>query len=221
MDRNTAIAEIKRGVGYRPTQEPTIISALQQAQRTLETGRTLPDWLLVRDADIVVTADDPEFALPDDFLRLHEDYDLYYLNSPGNARVFLPRKGSKEAYLAYISDGSEDAVADTSTSHYPKVWVQQGKTTGYFYPTPTTSFTAKLTYYKRAALLDSNIENEWLEHAPDMLIGLAGIQVAGVLRDKDAMAQFTTRYKMGLGSFIGDVVEDELAGRGLVMGRDN
>lgn len=220
MNRSAAVTEIKRGVGFRPTQEPTILSALQEAQRILETGRTLPEWLIVYDADITVTADNPNFALPSDFLRLHEDYDLYYTNT-GNARVFLPRKDSREAYLAFISDGSEDAIADTSNSPYPKVWVRRGKTAGYFYPTPTTSFTAKLTYYKKAQVLTSDIENEWLANAPDLIIGLAGIQVAGILRDKDAMAQFTTRYKMGLGSFIGDVVEDELAGRPLMMGRDN
>lgn len=220
MLRDAAVAEIKRGLGFRQTQTTSIIDALKQAQRTLEKGRTLPDWMLEFDAPIAVTAGDPVFTLPTGFLRMHEEYDLSYLNS-NNATVFLPRKNFKEAYLAYISDGSEDALVDPSTSNYPKVWARRGETKGYFFPTPQVSFTASMTYYKAGDVLDSNMENIWLREAPDLLIGLAGINIAGVVRDKDALTGFTQRYKMGLGSFIGAVVEDELAGRGLIMGRDN
>jgi len=78
-----------------------------------------------------------------------------------------------------------------------------------------------LTYYQGAVKLDAEVENAWLLNAPEYLVGLAGMQVAGNLRDKDALATFTMMYKQGLGSFLGDVVEDELAGRHLIMGRNN
>lgn len=220
MNRTTAVAEIKRGLGFRQTQDTTIINALQAAQRDLETGRSLPDWLLEYDAEIVVTADNPNITLPERFLRLHEDYELYYTNSDG-ARVFIPRRNYTEAYQAYVASGDEDDVVDVNSSSYPQVWVKRGRTAGILVPTPTVSFSAYLTYYKGAVLLDTDVENGWLANASDLLIGLAGIKVAGIVRDKGALEMFTTQYKLGQGSYIGEIVEDELQGRGLIMGRNN
>lgn len=220
MDRTTAVAEIKRGLGFRQTQDNTIILALQAAQRDLETGRTLPEWLLEYDSPIVVTSGSPNITLPSRFLRMHEDYDMYYTNSDA-ARVFIPRRGYGEAYQAYVASGDENGQVIQTNSSYPQVWVKRGRAAGILVPTPTVSFTAYLTYYKGAELLTSNVENLWLANASDLLVGLAGIKVAGTVRDKDAMAAFTTQYKLGQGSFMGEVVEDELQGRGLVMGRNN
>jgi hypothetical protein len=220
MDRTTAVREIKRGLGFRQTQDSSIVLALQSAQRILETGRTLPNWLLEYDAAITVTADVATFDLPEGFLRVHEDYELYYTNSD-SARVFIPRRGYTEAYTAYVASGFDSEVSPTPTSEYPQVWVKRSDSVGLFVPTPTTSFTAYLTYYKAAEVLTTDVENAWLANAPDLIIGLAGIKIAGPLRDKGAMELFSMQYKMGQGSFMGQVVEDELQGRGLVMGRNN
>jgi hypothetical protein len=69
--------------------------------------------------------------------------------------------------------------------------------------------------------LDTEIENAWLANAANYVVGLAGIQVAGDLRDKGAMDKFSMMAKMGGKAFLGDVIEDELAGRPLIMGRNN
>ena len=83
------------------------------------------------------------------------------------------------------------------------------------------TFTTYWTFYKAATLLDSDIENAWLANAANYLIGLAGMIVAGDLRDQGAMQKFTQMAKMGGQSYMGDIVEDELAGRPLMMGRNN
>lgn len=221
MLRSEAIGIIKRGLGFRQTQDSSIIAALQSAQRTLELGHTLPSWLLVYDQPIAVTANNAAITLPTRFLRFHDDYQLYYVNS-GSANVFIPRKNYTEAYEAYVASGEEDdsAVIDT-TNQYPSVFVPRGKATALLLPTPTVSFTAYLTFYQGAAILNSDVENAWLLNAPDYLIGEAGMQVAGDLRDKDALSRFQAMRDRGGRSFLGDVIEDELAGRPLVMGRNN
>ena len=56
---------------------------------------------------------------------------------------------------------------------------------------------------------------------PDVLIGMAGMRVAAILRDKGAYDQFAQRANLAGKSLMGDIIEDELAGRGLVMGRNN
>jgi hypothetical protein len=214
--RSEAVAIIKRGLGFRQTQDVAIIAALQSAQRILETGRTLPDWLLVTGGAIAVTPGVPDIGLPTGFLRLHDDHDMYYVNTSGGLTT-LPRKNYAEAVEAY------PVVASPPSGTYPKVFVQVTKSAGLLLPTPTATTLTQvfLTYYKGAVKLDADVENAWLLNAPEYLIGLAGLQVAGNLRDKDAVATFTTMYKAGLGSFLGDVVEGELAGRPLVMGRNN
>jgi len=214
--RSEAIAIIKRGLGFRQTQDAAIIAALQAAQRILETGRTLPTWLLVTGGAITVTPGIPDIVLPTGLLRLHDDHDMYYVNSSGGLTT-LPRKNYGEAVEAY------PVTSSPPSGQYPKVFVQITKSAGLLLPTPTVTTLTQvfLTYYKGAVKLDAEVENAWLLNAPEYLNGLAGLQVAGDLRDKDALAKFTTMYKAGLGSFLGDVVEDELAGRALVMGRDN
>lgn len=219
MQRSEAIAIIKRGLGFRQTQDAAIIAALQEAQRDLELGHTLPNFLLAYDQPIAVTAGSGAITLPTGFLRMHDDYDMYYINTDG-ARVFIPRKQYTEAYQAYVASGEEDDTVAATDSTYPQVWVQQGKTTGLVIPTPTVSFTAYLTAYKAAAVLNSEIENAWLANAPNVLVNMAGMIVAGNVRDAAALQEFTRRANQAGKSYMGDIIEDELAGRGLVMGRD-
>lgn len=220
MLRSEAISIIKRGLGFRTTQDAAIIAALQEAQRILELGHTLPQWLLSYDAPILMFANNPSFTLPTGFIRMHDDYDLYYVNSD-SARVFLPRRNYTEAYQAYVASGSENDTPASVDSVYPQVWTQRGKTTGILTPTPTVSFTGYLTYYKAADKLTADIENAWLLNSPDTLIGMAGMTVAGQLRDNDAYQKFAQRANIAGKSLMGDIVEEELAGRALVMGRDN
>jgi|SRR5882757_7111071 len=221
MLRSEAITIIKRGLGFRNTQDTSIIAALKEAQRDLELGRTLPSWLVEFDTPIAVTANDNVIALPTGFIRFHDEYDLYYINSD-NANVFIPRRNYTEAYQAFVASGEpNDAAVIDQTSSFPSVVVQLNKAEAILIPTPTTSFTAYLTYYKAAAVLDSETENAWLLHAPNVLVGMAGMIVAGNVRDKDALSEFTRRASMGQKSLMGDIVEDELAGRGLIMGRNN
>lgn len=210
MLRSAAITTIKRGLGFRQTQDAAIISALQQVQRDLESGKTLPEWLVVYDGPLSVVAGTATVALPTGFLRLHEEYPLYYTNSEGG-RVAIPRKNPEEATAAY---------GDLVDAGYPHVMSMQTDRI-LFTPTPTQNFTAYLTYYKAAVVLDSEVENAWLAHAANYLIGLAGVQVAGDLRDKGAMEKFALMAKMGNAAYIGAVVDAELAGRPLVMGRNN
>lgn len=227
MLRSEAISIIKRGLGFRQTQDAAIIAALQEAQRIMETGHTLPSWLLVFGVQIPITAGTAQFDLPTGFIRMHDDYDMFYL-APGStsqdARVFLPRRNFSEAFAAYVSSGTQDDSAqldDQTNNGYPQVMAIQSKTRGRLFPIPTVSFTAYMTYYAAAAKLDADIENAWLANAPDVLIGMAGMTVAGNLRDTAAYQQFAQRANLAGKSYMGDVVEDELAGRGLVMGRNN
>lgn len=221
MLRSEAILIIKRGLGFRQTQDVAIVAALKEAQRDLELGKTLPNFLIEFDAPIAVTSGVNSVTLPTGFIRLTDEYDMFYVNSSGS-NVTLPRKNFTEAQQAFVGSGDpDDTDVIPVAGSYPKVFSVLNKTEAVLTPTPMVSFTAFLTYYKAADLLDSDIENAWLRNAPNYLIGLAGMTVAGNLRDKDALAEFTRRAKMGGSGLMADIVEDELAGRPLVLGRNN
>jgi hypothetical protein len=116
MLRSAAITIIKRGLGFRQTQDAAIIAALQQVQRDLEGGKTLPEWLVTYDSPLAVVAGTATVAQPAGFLRLHEEYPLWYTDSLGG-QAFLPRKNHNEAVAAY-------PVVDTQDG-YPRVVVMQ------------------------------------------------------------------------------------------------
>lgn len=214
MLRSEAMTILKRGLGFRQTQDAAIIAALRTAQRDLEAGKTLPNWLLEFDVEIPVTADTATITMPTGFLRFHDDYELYYLNDDGVA-ITLPRRTPQEAVAAY-PEGST-----TDTDGYPRVMVLNSPTRATLVPTPTVSFTAKLTYYKAAEVLDTDIENAWLRNAANYIIGLAGMSVAGDVRDAGALQRFTAMARLGGQGYFAEIVEQELAGRPLIMGRNN
>lgn len=213
MMRSEAIGIIKRGLGFRQTQDAAIVAALKQVQRDLEHGKTLPDWLLTYGAVCSVLTPGYIVTLPTTFLRFHEEYPPYYVDADGTA-VNIPRKNSMEARDAYPA--SPDDVAG-----YPKVFVLLGDGRIQLYPKSTVGLSIYVTYYRSEPTLDSEIENAWLAKAANYLVGLAGVQIAGDLRDKGAMEKFSLMAKMGNSAYLGDIVETELAGRPLVMGRNN
>lgn len=214
MTLSEAIAEIRRGLGYRTTLESSIVGAIQSVQRTLEEGLSLPDFLLEFDATITVTADVEAITLPSSFLRMHDQYDMYYIDPDDDGRVELPRRTEKEARAAY---GSLESPV------YPRVWVRRSNTSGLLIPAPTVSATYYLTYYKAESVLSvgGTTENKWLDNRPDLIVGSAGLEVCTAIGYKDGFDFFKQRMARGEKVRMGSIVDQELQGRGIIMGRNN
>jgi len=227
MMRSEAITIIKRGLGFRQTQDAAIIAALKQAQRDLEAGHTLPKWLLQVGTQVdYFTYNSGQFQLPTNFLRASDDFPPFYV--PGElanttvTKVFLPRREYLEAYNAYVGSGAPgEEVVTVSQSQYPEVWVQINRETGILFPRPTKNFKLYFTYYFEDQVLDTDIENFWLKLAPNLMIGVAGVYVAGDVRDKGAAERFSLMAKSAHASMFNEIIEAELVGRPLIMGRNN
>lgn len=213
MNLSSALTEIKRGLGYRTTLDTSIVGALNSVQRGLEQGVSLPDFLLVFDAAISVTADDENITLPTGFLRMHDKYDMYYVDDEGG-RNYLPRRDEQEARESYAS---------ATDPTYPRVWVRRSSTEGILIPTPSISDSYFLTYYMAEPVLSigSVTENKWLDNLPDIMIGGAGLQVTTAIGYKEGIDYFKQYLARGEKSRMGGIVENELQGRGLIMGRNN
>jgi len=222
MLRSEAVTIIKRGLGFRQTQDASIIAALQEAQRDAESGHTLPAWIVNFGGSIEVEANHPFVVLPDDFLRMHDDFPLQYIRpAPNNtAQIFIPRLTYTD--FRRIMTGSElGSLAIPTAADFPSGYILLSNRSLQLVPIPTNDIILLVIYYAAQPVLDSDIENNWLKYAPNYLIGLAGVKVAQSLRDRGAMEKFNTMAQLGHKGLMGEIIEQELVGRTLIMGRNN
>lgn len=214
MNRTTAVQRINDEIGFRPdghSLEARIILRLQEAQRDLEHGKTLPHFLLQEGATLTLAAAAHTAALPTGFLREADDAVLRYTPSGTDLPTFLERKYYRDAVLAFIKP-ADVAVA-------PSVYVVR-TTTIDFITTADQAYTLTWDYYKKGDPLTSDIENVWLDddNMPEYLIGEAGYRIAKSLRDTTAMQSFDDMRKQARLSMFGEEVAAELASGPLIMG---
>lgn len=209
VTRTQAVERIAVGLGFRSGLDSHIILRLQEAQRDLEKGKTLPRFLIQQDAVLSLTAGLHELALPTGFLRVVDDQRPHFTSDVSDTPVFLTRKYYDDALVAQIRTDDE-AVA-------PSVYVLRNATID-FITTADTAYSITWSYYKAAATLDADVENAWLANAPEWLIGEAGGRMAMDLRDKSAVEIFANLERRGRAAIFGEELAQELADGPLVMG---
>ncbi len=181
MFRDIARARIQQTLGFRSDKETEIVAALQDAQVMLERGATLP-WFLLSEVASISTSDGEErVAIPTDFLREWEDDPLWYFKAGtgGDADTWTELAKDDLALLRSRYSGEGTPVAYALDVRYFRI-----------FPTPDDTYTLKMMYFKKDAILTTNIENQWLEFFPYLVIGEAGILLSAGLRDANALAVF-------------------------------
>lgn len=209
MLRAVAIARIQRGLGFRTDLDTEITAALQEAQRLLEQGTSLPYFLLNEDAAISLTAGTSTFSLPARFLREADNSQPHFYPTTGGITK-LVKKDLDEARAIFV-----DADAGA-----PAVYALRRETIEFF-PTPDVDYELEWDYYAGALPLTSNIENAWLEEeygAPEVLIAAAGISIATDLENAPAVALFTKMLSQAWGGMFADGILRAQANRPLRVG---
>ena len=199
MTRDEAVARILERLGFRSGLSTTIQGALQEAQQELEAAVELPWFLKSEYSSIQTTADEERVPVPTDFLRELEDDDtLQYYDADEELWIALGKE------LPHIARQEWQGFTGVK---WPRKYSLDNL---YFrlYPTPDDTYTLRMQYYKSDDVLDSNIENLWLTHRPNLLIGRAGIHVAASLHDDRALRYFT-----GLTTEQADVMQKEEVAR--------
>jgi len=211
VDRDTAVVRIQDGLGFRTDLAPKIVLRLQEAQRDLERGKTLPYFLLSENQSLTLTANSNSIALPTDFLR----------RAPLVPR-FTVTGQSFPQFLHWkdYTDGLESYY--TARTGAPQIAVLR-KSTILVFPTPSTGYTVTWDYYKRASLLTTNITNDWLDdnYAPEALIGEAGVRMARDLRNKEAVELFTAMRNSAWMSLFKETILQEVDTIDYRMGANN
>jgi hypothetical protein len=213
MLRDEAVVRIQDGLGFRKDREAEIVRRMQEVQRDLERGKTLPTFMR---AEVLssVSAGALGFSLPADFLRITGE------------RVQVDPSGTSDTrYWRRLSWGSYETIplieaTVTGSPRYAILDIVNGDV--WFDVYLATGQSYYFQYYKKADLLTSNIENVWLEHAPELIIGDAGRRIAADMRNQTAVQLFSTMYSEARATWFKEAIQDEQDEEGfLVLGGNN
>lgn len=208
MFRDVAVTRIQDGLGFATRQTEKIILRLQEAQRDLEKGKTLPKFLLRESQALVLASGTNSVALPAGFLRIDDDNPPYFFASATSSPTFVSMKRNyREALEANYSDSPSG----------PQVAVIRNSVID-FIVTADQTYNMVWGYYKAADLLTTNIENVWLANASEWLIGEAGSRIARDVRDEKAQVIFDWMATKGRAAVFGEIVASEESSGALIMG---
>lgn len=217
MTRDEAVEQIKIVLAFRSGGglDAKIQLALRNAQVEREKLKTLPWFLQTEVASVSMTADEERVQLPTDFLREVEQNALQLHDDSSDAA------NTVDEYTELVKDDIEflrrTLPGDGTPSSY-------GLDVSYFrlFVTPDTAavakYTLKMVYYKKDTVLNSNVENLWLEHHPFILIGVAGTLIATGLRDKEAVAIFAAFEAKHQSIMVGENETRRHSNRRYIMG---
>ena len=213
MLRSAAVTRIQRILGFRSDLDTAIVDALKDAQVKLEEAAFLPWFLLADISDLATIADNEQVNFPADYIRESEDTALWYYDSSADEDVRWTEL--KKAYVDTLREIYQD------TTDEPAAYAN-GTTYFIIKPTPDAVYVLKLgSYYANATVLSSDVENSWLEHVPDLLIGKAGMLVATSIRDQVAYGQFQIMERDGRIEMIKQDTARDMANQRLVMGGED
>lgn len=209
MFRDRAVQRIQQHLAFRTDKAAEIVNYLQEVQVELEHEPELP-WFLKEELSMAqLTPGEQRIPVPRDFLQENEDSALFRFD------------GTKDLDDQWVELRKADT--DTLRNVFQST---QGAPVAYYlnkdyfrlYPTPDAAYTLKMIYYKEASKLTSNIENVWLKHAAELMIGMAGQLIASDLRDGAAVQGFEKMEQKARRRLILGTVARESVNQRYVMG---
>ena len=225
MLRDEAVARIHNNLGYRPlgtSLQGGVETRLQRAQEYMEQGKSLPWFLLQLDATFTLFVGNSAFALPVGFIRESDESRLHVLGS--SPIHYLSRRYTIDGMQAYqlATDSIMPSVyairRQMNATPAPGVKTTPSPGVVEFFRTFGQNYTFEWDYYKKDAPLTSNIENNWLREAPEVLIGLAGASVAHDLHNTEAEQGFVQLFQDRYKALFGEMIAQEEASQPLQMG---
>jgi len=217
VTRAEAIAYIQQGLAWRSDKSTEILAALDEAQRELEQGTSLPWFLITEAGSLSGTANDGTLTIPAGFIKETDEDALSVVTTEGITR-FLRKMNWGDMILNY-----QDSSDGTVSTGDPEVYVVRA-TTIEVRPIPTATWTASLDYFAHDTLpsaLASGATNDWLTEAPYVLVNLAGTLMAEDIEydaQKPMIEKFARRYARNNAKLMAQIAEREMTNREIVMG---
>lgn len=209
MTRDEAVTRIQDGLGFTGQLTSKIQLRLQEAQRDLEKGKTLPKFLLQEDQTLSLLSGTHSVALPTGFLRVDDE----------NPPHFFPDATTNDPTFIALKRNYREALEANSSAEAgsPAVAVIRNTVID-FITNADQNYTLTWNYYKADQVLASNIENLWLANAADWLVGFAGFRMARDARDKDGMTIFQAMMTEGRAAVFAEIIAKEESSGPVVMG---
>jgi hypothetical protein len=217
MLRSAAVSRIQQYLGFRSDKSAEIITALQDTQTEFEREAELP-WFLRNDGanpTLTLTISTYGVNLPTGFLReIDEDNDggVFYYNSTAD-------DGEEWTQLEKMSEGAAREAYQDSTGA-PEAYVLT-ETQLLVFPLADAAYILRFPYYKADTTLGTDVENDWLKYAHELMIGNAGLKIAAALRDKDAIQIFAEMERRGRDRLMKENVSRQEANKVRIMGGVN
>ena len=200
MLRDAAVDLLMNRLGQRTgtTLKDQIIGEMVFVQENLLEGNATQFWFTVQDSVGLVTAADTEtVALPTDFMQEWEEGALYITETAGTKKEVKKADWDSIAiHTSLLSTGLPEFYSiDTTNISLRKI--------------PDIVYTLDMKYHAKQASLAgvtgdaANVENGWLEHASDWLIGETGTIIASQYLQSETMVKvFAAQAKMALDRLI-------------------
>lgn len=220
-DYNALELRVKRRLGRRGmTITGEFLDEMISAQELLEKMGALPKWMKTTSADETTLAGNAILTNlpPADFIRVYDDQALEFLDTDGNYNraIRLDTRNqlvSKRNAFSALS-GQNSVVAD--------IWWYLDRDAGVrdieITPTQSRDVDFHLTYYAAETVLDGGNDNQWCTFEPDLISGMAGMELAVWLRDDRALKKFTSQAQTARRILVNQIEADEFGDVDLVMG---
>jgi len=190
------------------------------AQELLEKMGALPKWMKTTTADITTVAGLTILTTlpPADFIRVYDDQALEFLTSDGKYK----RAIRLDTRNQLVSKRNAFAALPNLDTVEEEIWwyldTDAGAKQIEITPTQTRDVDFHLTYYAAETVLTGANTNQWCTFEPDLISGIAGMELATWLRDDRALKKFQSQAQTARRILVNQIESDEFGDVDLVMG---
>lgn len=214
MNRGEAVSEIQRVLGYRSDKATEAALLLNYQQQECERQPDLPWFLREENTAMVSVAGDPRLPLPTGFLKEWQEDPLAVqtLNASG-LTIWKTLAKDTPSYLRETTQETGDLGFGFPLGY------NRDAVSFILFPTPDDIYTFRMIYYKADVVLAVDAdENKWLINLPYLLIGRAGLRIAGAVRDQSASQTFGLMIQESMAKINNWNTELEEAGARRIVG---
>ena len=167
MTRDEAVALIRKRMSRFTTNavlDGYIVDEMKAYQQKLEEKPFLPWFLLEESSSISMTIGEERVPLPSDFLK-EEEGDALWLEDAQGTEYRLEKNDYDYMRKRYTANARPVNYAIIGPYFRLR-------------PKPDIAYTLRMIYFKNDAVLTTNIENQWLKYASDLMIAGTGVVIA-------------------------------------------
>lgn len=200
----------KRRLGRRGMAITTeFLDEMKAAQKKLEKAGALPKWLKTTTGDITTLEGNTILTSlpPTGYIRAYDDQALVYDDDDGDEQRAI-RLDTRNQLISKKNAGVSGEI----------YWYEVSKTVIEVAPELTRDYVFRMTYYAKDTVLSGSNSNTWCSEEGELIMGMAGIELAVWLRDDRALKYYSNLAATERRRMVNQIESDEFADVDLVMG---